>query len=663
MLLLESIKIGKLELKNRMCMPAMHHCYTHDGFVNEKILEYYRVRARGGVALITVGGCTVDQLGGGPNMIAAYDNKFLPGLKKLASAIKDNGALANAQLYHAGRYISSAITGNKPVAPSPVASRLTREEPQEMTLKDIKQTIESFADAACRIKDAGFDGVEIIASAGYLICQFLSPITNKRNDEYGGNWENRCRFGVEVVKKVREKVGKDFLLTVRLSGNDFMPGSNTNEEAVKFAQKLEKAGVDCFNVTGGWHETIVPQITGDTPRGCFSYLARGIKEAVKVPVMASNRINDPVVAERILREGMADMINLGRPLIADPLFPEKVKMGETASIRKCIACNQGCLDMVFSGKDVHCAVNPLAGREYELNITPAENTRSVLVIGGGPAGMQAACTAAFRGHQVTLWEKDSRLGGQLHYASIPPGKQEFINLLDYYQYELEANNVKVVLNRTATVRDIEKFGADVVILATGIRPADAPFPVKAKEKIANPQEALQGNLSPGKNVVVIGGGAVGCETAITVAKEGTISAEALKFLFENNAESPLELDKLINRGTKKVTLVELYKGVGRDIGISTRWIVHQNLQRYGVDVLDNSIVKEVNQEGVLLEKEGSKKLIPADIVVLALGALPANELINELNNKRFEIHVVGDANKPRKVTDAVREGFNAALSL
>lgn len=663
MKLFEPIKVGRMELKNRIAMPAIHHCYTPDGFVNERLIEYYTVRARGGAGLITVGGCTIDLVGQGPMMIGLHDDKFIDGLKKLAEAIKLNGAAAAAQLYQSGRYSHSILSGMQAIAPSAIASRLTRETPREMTLEDIETVIESFGEAARRTKEASFDAVEVIASAGYLICQFLSPITNERSDQYGGSWENRCRFGVEVIQRIRQKVGNDYTVMVRISGNDFMPGSSTNQEAALFAAELEKAGVDCFNVTGGWHESRVPQITGELPRGGFAYLARGIKEAVTVPVIASNRINDPLVAEEILQQHLADMINMGRPLIADPDLPNKALDGDYGAIRRCIACNQGCLDMVFSLQDVHCTVNPAAGRELETEYEPAENPLKVLIIGGGPAGMETAVTAAARGHQVSLWEKGETLGGNLRYAAMPPGKHDFITLLDYYEDQLARNGVEVYLNREASAEEVIAAEADVVVVATGARAVDAPFPVTDDANAVSALEVLDGSVIPGEQVIVVGGGSVGCETAVAIAEMGAISADMLKFLMENDAETPERLKEMLNRGTRNVTLVELEKGVGRDIGISTRWVVLKCIHRLGVNVMDQSMVKKVTTEGVYVEKDGEETLLPADTVVLATGAAANNTLAAELEGKVKKLHLIGDAKKPRKITEAVREGFDLAREL
>ncbi len=658
-MLFEPLKLGNLTLKNRICMPAIHHCYTADGFINDRLLQYYKTRARGGAALITIGGCSVDLLGRSAMMIGLHDDQFIPGLRKLTAAIHAEGALASAQLHHGGRYAYSQVIGQKPIAPSPIASRLTREEPREMTQQDIKKVIEDFGSAAQRARQAGFDAVELICSAGYLLNQFLSPLTNRRTDQYGGSWENRCRFVLEVVNKVRERVGQGFTVLVRLSGNDFVPGSNTSREAALFAVELEKAGIDGINVTGGWHETRVPQITGDLPRGGFSYLARGIKSVVNIPVIASNRINDPQVAENIIRSGRADLVSMGRPLIADPELPIKAQAGRFQAIRRCIACNQGCMDMTRTGHSLQCTVNPLAGREAEITIEPAGYPKKVLVIGGGPAGMEAARLAARRGHRVTLWEKGASLGGQLPLAATPPGKKEFLTLLEYYKYALADAGVTVECGREATADAIKQFGADVVVIAAGSVPAAASFPVKG-QPVLNARAVLAGTPVPGKKVVVIGGGAVGCETAITIAAEGTLTAEELKFLMENETESFDTLKTLLNRGCKDVTIVEMEKSVGRDIGVSTRWVVLKNIRRLGIKVLDQATVKEINGGGVLLEKDGEEKLLPADSVILATGAVPLNGLAETLKGQVPELHVIGDAVEPRKMIEAIREGFDLA---
>ncbi len=671
-MLFEPIQVGGLALKNRICMPALHHNYSPEGFVNEKLIRYYETRARGGAALIIVGGCSIDLSGGGPLMIGLHDDKYISGLQQLAAAVKKPGAKIAAQLYQAGGYAYRAFTKEEPLAPSAVTSRLTRETPREMSAEDIEKAVESFAAAALRAKEAGFDAVEIIASAGYLICQFLSPLTNHRSDAYGGSFDNRCRFGVEVIKGVRERVGDAFTILVRLSGHDFVPGGNTNSEAVRFAAALERAGADCFNVTGGWHESRVPQITGHLPRGAFAYLARGVKENVSVPVIAGNRINDPATAEQILAGGSADLVSMGRTLIADPYLPQKILEGRQGSIRRCIACNQGCLDSVFTLKEVHCTVNPLAGREGEVEITPAPRPKKVLIIGGGPAGLEAARTAAQRGHRVTLWEKAPQIGGQLHYAARPPGKEEFITILDFYRHELAEAGVDLVLNRTATADEVLDFGPDAVIAATGALPAPAPFPVTAgaRHKVVGYRDILRGTAVPGWRVIVAGGGSVGCETALTVASLGTIDAATLKFLMEYEAETPERLLQLLNCSNREITVIEMLPRVASDMGISTRWIALKNLRRLGIEVITGAKIKEINEEGAVIEKERGDNsgtpenvLLPADTVILAVGAAANNEIYAQLQEKVEKLYLIGDAAGPRKLTEAIREGFDLGRQL
>lgn len=661
--LFQPIQIGRLELKNRIVMPAIHHAYTPDGFVNRRLVRYYATRAAGGAGLIIVGGCAIDRLGPGPMMISLQDDKFIPGLSELTAAVHAAGAKIAAQLYQSGRYAHSMVIGQQPAAPSAVASRFTGETPREMTREDIAAVIESYAAAADRAKRAGFDAVEVIASAGYLICQFLSPLTNLRTDEYGGSWENRCRFGIEVVRAIKERVGADYPLLVRISGNDFMPGSNTNKEAAAFARELEKAGVDCINVTGGWHETRVPQITGELPPGGFSYLAAGVKRAVSIPVIASNRINDPRLAEQLLCMGVADLVNMGRPLIADPDLPRKVQEGREREVRKCIACNQGCMDRVFSMRDVLCAVNGLAGREHELEVQPAQVSKNVLVIGGGPAGMEVAALAAERGHRVTLWEKSHRLGGQVHYAAKPPGKADFASLIEYQAHRLYKAGVEVFLNRAATVEDVLAAAPDVVVVATGARPIPAPFPVAEGICVHQANDVLDGAVCAGRRVVVVGGGAVGCETAIFLAEQGTISAETLKFLVVHQAEEPVVLQQLLNQSVREVTIVEMLKGIGRDIGLSTRWGVMKQIKRLGIKVLDQSKVVGVLPEGVLVETPEKQVTLPADTVVLALGARSENSLYEGLQGRVKELYLIGDAVKPRKITEAIAEACELGIKL
>jgi 2,4-dienoyl-CoA reductase (NADPH2) len=656
-------RIGSVTVKNRIVMPAMHLNYTPDGEINSKVINFYRERARGGAGLIIVGGCSIDDVGAGPMMIKATEPSYLEGLKKLADGVKSEGAMIAAQLYQAGRYAHSVFSGKQAVAPSAVPSRLTRETPRELTVEEIKGLIETFARAALLIKEAGFTAVEILASAGYIIPQFLSPLTNQRQDEYGGDFTNRMRFGLEVAAKVKEAVGNEYPVIVRVGGNDFMPGGNTNTEIREFCRHLEKTGIDCFNVTGGWHETRVPQLTMRVPQGNYVYLAENIKNEVSIPVIACNRINDAELAEEIIAEGRADFVGIARGMIADSEFANKAQQGLSRRIRKCIGCNQGCLDKVFSLQQVTCLVNPAAGREEEAVVAKADKVKNVLIVGGGIAGMEAARVLALRGHKVSIREKSGRLGGQIHLAAAPPGREDFLHLVDYLENELAELKVEVSLNREATSDAIVKENFDAVIIATGASAIKPQIPGIDGPNVAMAWDVLSGSRKTGKNVVVIGGGAVGVETALMLAEQGTLSGESLKFLLVRGAETPEVLTELATKGKKNITIIEMMKGVGRDIGISTRWTMLDDLERCAVNVMDKTKVCSINDEGVIVEADGEEKTVKADTVILAVGVKREAGLYEELKERVPEIYVIGDAESPQKALEAIHSAFDTAVKI
>jgi len=659
--LFSPILVGRLELANRIVMPAMHLSYTPQGFVTDRLVEFYAERAAGGAGLIIVGGCPVDEFGGGPYMIGICRDEFVPGLRRLTEAVHDHGVIVGAQLYHAGRYSLSRDIGHQPLAPSAVASSLTRETPLEMSSEDITRTVRSFADAARRASEAGFDAVEISASAGYLISQFLSPVTNLRQDQYGGSFENRLRFPLETVAAVRAAVGPDYPIIVRVAGNDFVPGSNTNREARLFARELEKAGVDAVDVTGGWHETRVPQITMAVPRGAFSYLARGVKEVVSIPVISSNRYSDPMLAETMLRHELADLIAMGRPLIADPGLPRKARRGRADEINSCVACNQGCFDGIFTGHPVTCMVNPRAGREHSHQLRPTARPKRVTVVGGGPAGMQAAITAATRGHQVTLLEKASRLGGQLNLASAAPGRQELGTIILSLRSQLENGGVSVEFRQDTTAEDVLLSNPDAVVVATGAEPIMPELPGAAARHVVQAWDVLAGAVDVGDSVVVLGGGATGCMVALYLARLGTIDASTLKFLALNRAESWETLEALIDKGSKKVTLVETQSKFGSDIGLTTRWTILQDLHRSGVNMVGGAVAERITPQGLVVSVDGDKSLVDADTVILAVGVSPIDDLYHSLEGHVAELHIIGDAREPRRAVDALREGFETGF--
>ena len=662
--LFHPITLNQLTLDNRIYLPAMHLGMGMEFEVTDQIVDFYARRAQGGPGLICVGYCTVNELAGNTQNIGAHDDRFLPGLTRLASAIKDNGARAAAQINHAGRYnFSFFINGEKPVAPSPIASRMTREEPREMTAEDIRQTIDDFAQAARRVKEAGFDAVEILSGTGYLISEFLSPLTNQREDEYGGSLENRMRFGLDVVTAVREAVGPDYPVLVRMNGNDFMPGGNSREELVAYAKALSDGPVDALCVNVGWHEARVPQIVTQVPRGAFVYLARGIREAVDVPVIASHRINDPSTAREVISQGHCDMVAMGRSLIADPDLPLKAREGREREIVHCIACAQGCFDNLFKLKHVECLCNPMAGYEAGRCEDAAPNPGTVWVAGGGAAGMMAALTAKRRGHKVVLFENSERLGGQLFLAAAPPGREEFAQLALDLAVQVETEGIEVRLNTSVDKVLLEAENPQALIVATGAQPLVPPIPGLDQAHVAESWDVLSGKVETGSRVAVIGGGAVGVETALFLAEQGTLDGETLKFLMVNQAETPETLYKMAVTGSKQVTVLEMTEKVGKDIGKSTKWGMMQDLGRLGVETVPMAKVTQITPEGLNYEQEGETRSLEVDTVVVAAGSVSVNRLVTDAKSLDIPVWSAGDARQVATAFDAIHQGYEAGKAV
>jgi len=662
--LFSPIRINRLEVKNRIAYPALGLAFSHDRRLNDRYFNYFQEIARGGAGIVTVGPVGVDAIGAGFIVLTLDNDGAIPDFKRLTDMIRREGASPWIQLFHAGAYSHPILIDNQtPMAPSAVFSKYSRTIPREMTLEDILGVQEAFVATARRAREAGFDGVEIIASGGYLLTQFWSPLKNHRNDLYGGSFENRARFARETIQKVRAAVGDDFPLGVRMAGNDFVPGSNTDSETPAIARVYEAAGVDVINVTGGWHETRVPQLPMELPRGAYAYLALNIKRAVSVPVMASNRIADPGGADRLLRDGCADMVNLGRVLIADPFWPQKAFEGRAAEIRPCTACGQGCADQVFTGQPVFCAGNPRAGFEAERVIEKTDTPRRILVAGAGPAGLEAAVTAALMGHRVELFEQAPDIGGQLWLAGAPPHKQEYLEYIRYYRAMLNRLEIPVHLNTPVDAAMIRAQAPDHVIAATGAAPLRPPIPGADAEGILTAWEVLRQNPPLGREVAIIGGGAVGLETALFLAAKGTISAETLAFLFTYRAASEERLRELIFNGSSRVTVFEMLPRAGGDVGRSTRWVLFERLKQYGVTIETGARVTELTARSVAWEQDGTVQNRAFDQVVVASGSCPVNTLAGRLTAQEIPFTAVGDCTGPRKIQDAIHGGFLAAFNL
>ena len=662
--LFETIKINQLELKNRIYLPAMHMNMAQEHEVTDPLIEFYAERARGGVGCIAVGYATVDELSGMPTNIGAHKDEFIPGLRRLAEGIQQNGAHAVVQINHAGRYAHSFfLNGKQPVAPSAVTSRMTRETPRELEPDEIKEVIDSFGQAARRVKEAGYDGVEVLAGTGYLISEFLSPLTNKRTDEYGGSLENRMKFGQEVIRAVRDITGSDFPIIVRMNGNDFMPEGNGRKDLQEFAQALVSAGTDALSINVGWHEARVPQIVTSVPRGVFTYLAQGIKELVDVPVMAGHRINDPQTARQVIAAGMCDMVAMGRSLIADPYLPQKAKAGREKEVVHCIACAQGCFDNLFKLKPVECLCNPKAGHEKETAISKSDSPKKVMVIGGGAGGMSAALAAREIGHDVTLYEKADHLGGQLYLAGSPPGREEFSELAKDLEHQVALSSITVALGKSVDETVIETEKPDAVILATGAVPITPPIKGSDLPHVVQAWDVLEDKVITGKRVVVIGGGAVGVEVALFLAEKGTLSGEAVKFLLVNRAEDPADLYQMAIRGTKEIIVVEMIAKIGQDFGKTTKWGMLQEMSRKGIKTRTTTRALEITPNGITVEKDGKAEEIAADTVVLAIGVIPYNPVQEILESKGIPFQTVGDAGQIGMAFDAIHQGFAAGRAI
>jgi 2,4-dienoyl-CoA reductase (NADPH2) len=660
----EPIAINRMEVKNRICMPAMHLNMACDYQVTDRLVDFYAERARGGVGLIMVGYATVDELSGGTTNIGAHQDDQIPGLKRLAAAIRQNGARCGVQINQGGKNVHSLLIGGAAaVAPSAVPSRLTHETPRALDTDEIPVLIDRFAQAAVRVRTAGFDAVEVLAGTGYLISSFLSPLTNQRSDEWGGSLENRMRFGVSVIRAIRSAVGSDYPLLVRMNGNDLMPGGNGRKELHAFAVALAAAGVDAISLNVGWHDARIPQIVTSVPRGAFAYLAKEMKRQVDVPVVAGHRIHNAATARELIRDGLCDMVAMGRALIADPLMPEKVRSGREDRVVHCIACAQGCFDQLFKLEPVQCLCNPKAGHEAERRIEKTSEPMRVMVIGGGAAGMSAALAAHERGHAVRLYEAGDRLGGQLFLAGRPPGREEFLGLARDLAQQVDTAGIEVFLNTPVDAALLTSEKPDRVILATGALPLTVPIPGIDRPQVLQAWDVLQEKADTGRRVAIIGGGAVGVETALFLAEKGTLTGEQVKFLLVNRVESPEDLYELATKGTREVILLEMLDRVGQDIGKSTRWVMMQDLSRLGVAVRTATRAVEITETGVTVETADGVEDITADSVVLALGSKSRNELQDALQATGIPFQVVGDAGRIGLALDAVHGGFAAGAAV
>jgi 2,4-dienoyl-CoA reductase-like NADH-dependent reductase (Old Yellow Enzyme family)/thioredoxin reductase len=637
--LFQPISIGTMRVKNRLALsPMMTNYAAEDGSVTERLKAYYQARARGGVGLIIVGATFVHPSGRGfSNQLGIHQDGLIDGLRGFVETVHKWGAKIAVQLHHAGRQTYEELTGMPLLAPSPIPCSLCRGLPVEMTKKDIKRIINAFGEAAHRAKEAGFDAVEIHGGHGYLVSQFFSRFSNNRTDEYGGSLENRARFPLEVLRGIRQKVGDQYPVTYRINSEEFVPGGVTIEESKTLALLLAGQGIDLLNVSGGVYASAYAFIQpAALPRGFYVKNAHSIKQAVgsKVPVMVVGRIKDPVLAAETINSGKADMIAVGRALLADPDFPRKVEQGNTQEIRKCIACLR-CGDRVFEDQPIWCLVNPMAGREWRYDLDKkADKIKRILIIGGGPGGLEAARVAALRGHRVFLYERSRELGGWLKVGATPPHKEEINDLLDFLILQVNKLGVDIKLGEEVTAGVIDEVQPDEVIMATGSKSIIPPIPGVEGKNVVTVQEILLG-ADFGKYVVIIGGGSAGCETAEFLAARGA-----------------------------RVTIVEMLKEVATDLGSINRGLLLERMKQLGIDIVTQRTVKEIRPDKVIVETNGrTEELRNPDTVVLAVGVRSVTDVGELLSDKGILYHKIGDCIKPRSILDAIHDGFEKAYEM
>jgi mycofactocin system FadH/OYE family oxidoreductase 2 len=642
--LFEPIKIRNLVIPNRIMSTAHSTRFCVDGLVTDRLIAYQRERAKGGVGLIVTEAQSVHpsaqpRLG----MIHNWDDRVIPGLKRLTDAVHEHGTKIFGQLIHQGRQMSSSLTNRPILAPSPIPCPLRREIPKEMELEDIREIVSSFGQAARRLKEARFDGIELQCAHGYLLQQFLSPFSNHREDEYGGSLENRLRFVREVISEVRSQVGREPIVGLRVSGDEFVPGGLTVEDMKEICRQLEASGqIDYLSVSlGNYASSYLTTPPWYIPPGSFVYLAAKIKEAVNIPVACVNRINDPLLAERILAERQADLIGMCRALIADPELPRKAREGRLAEIRPCTACRQGCSGVTTATiPHLTCTINAAVGQESETSsLRPAPTRRKVLVIGGGPAGLETARMAAGRGHDVILWEKKEELGGQVALFAKDPRRNEIGGFIRFLADEVERLGVEVCRGVSASPEMVAALEPDVVVVATGSEPDLPPIPGLSNAAPATVWDVFQQTKEIGKRVLVIAGG------------EGH--------------QPPVSAAEFLADQGKTVEVVSTLSTVGADLETNTFKLLYQRLLEKGVVLSPMTGVKEVLPGEAVVYNTYTKaeRRIPFDTIVVATGNRAVDHLYFALKGKVKKLYRVGDCAAPRKIDNAIYEGYHLGKSL
>ncbi len=668
--LLAPLDLGFTTLKNRVLMGSMHTGLEETKDWN-RVAEFYAARARGGVALMVTGGMAPNPEGGVfPGAAGLYTAEDIANHRIVTDRVHAADGKIAMQILHAGRY----AYGPNCVAPSAIKSPISPFPPTELDEDGIEKQITDIVTAATRAQEAGYDGVEVMGSEGYFINQFLVAHTNKRADRWGGSYENRMRLPVEIVRRVRAAVGADFIIIYRLSMIDLVPGGSTWEEVVQLAKAIEDAGATILNTGIGWHEARIPTIATSVPRRAFTWVTKKLMGEVQIPIITSNRINMPEVAENVLADGCADMVSMARPFLADADFVAKAAAGKSAEIAPCIACNQACLDHTFSGKLSSCLVNPRACHETDLVIEPAETLKKIAVVGAGPAGLSAALTAAERGHDVTIFDKAKEIGGQLNMAKQVPGKEEFWGLVDYYRTMVAKAGITLQLGTTATEDMLGDY--DEIIIGTGVAPRDPAIPGQDGPNVLSYIDVLRGKAKVGQNVAIIGAGGIGFDVAEYLVTDDSPTENLDEWLTEWGVGDPAETRGGLRpegpqpeAAVRQVTLLQRKsEKLGKRLGKTTGWIHRAGLQMKNVEMIGGANYEKIDADGLHISSGDGREnpqVIAADTIVLCAGQVPERSLADRLIAQGRTVHVIGGADVAAELDAkrAIDQGTRLAAQL
>lgn len=666
--LLTPLDLGFTTLKNRTLMGSMHLGLEEEKGGFDKLAAFYAERARGGVGLIVTGGISPNIAG----WVAPFAGRMSSSghAKKhrvITEAVHKEGGKICMQILHSGRYGYHPLN----VSASGMKSPITPFKPRALSSRGVRGTIKDYAECANYAKSAGYDGVEIMGSEGYLINQFFCERTNQRDDEWGGSLENRSRLAIEVVKQTREKVGKEFIIIYRLSMLDLVEGGAPWEEVVYLAKEIEKAGATLINTGIGWHETRVPTIATSVPRAAFTWITQRMKAEVSVPLITTNRINTPEVAESVLAQGHADMVSMARPFLADPNFVAKAMLDQSDRINTCIACNQACLDHAFEQKRASCLVNPQACYETELIFKSVAAPKKLAVVGAGPAGLAFSTYAAGRGHEVHLFEQSSEIGGQFNYAKQVPGKEEFYETLRYYAKQIEITGVKLHLNTRAEASLLKEQGFTEVIMATGIKPRKLSIEGSDHPKVMSYIDVLRDHKPVGKKVAVIGAGGIGFDVSEFLVEQENLTTNLPKWLahwgIDQDFKSPGALaEKHLSEPPRQVYLLQRKTSkVGKGLGKTTGWIHRSSLANHNVQMMNGVTYEKVDDEGLHITVGDKPKVLDVDQIIVCAGQEPLRELQASLEEAGMLVHVIGGADIAAELDAkrAIRQGAELAASI